>query len=1708
MASFLIPAGHLPKSVLPVFLFAYNSGLADYRERISILHVCTDPEDSVISRTVSELSQISDAVSESTPYWQTRFDYRYWQPDLKIGSDQPDAVRMLTDALYGQEVKDSIPDDTASIRWRMTSLLHSGATEWSFLFSSVRSTLKDTDGQVRIMIAADLGDAEGAGIAFALASFLRKSFPGEDRLVLGFSFLNNITGADDPVLRLRISENLRTVSEDRLVRESAAPGSAVADCAWIFGLPAGCRTSDPEGSPVNVAFARACAAFFSAENSITGCRTVSIPDAVTWSALGSSALSFAAFVRMSVWILSDLIPAIDEFHGRSSVRAALSPSPRTAFFRRYFQPALQDEDSGFAELVSTLGRILKQILTHICAFVRFLPDTLRSHARNSEEWSLLVNLCGQCVTIGSAWDVSMKSALEAGLDKVKPVHRASMADTEEEKAQRDLKSKEQQLIQVMKKRQEATDAAGGYRLVQALADCLVRCEKALAAAKAQQNGLRGDNREKALLAESRVATLTAAVERTRNELKQAASFPSLSVLPAPRISLTDPWGGELFDPDSIHFLFDYLTAGSASDNDPGKLLRERLQLLLPGQDESDPRLFMRDFMATCQDLSAQPFSCLLEAAAKVFADRTTVPAPVSGDVPNTVLLPDTDKFGSFTSLADIREHMITPASADLTASKRGLLAMLLLIQYRRGPAEGVRISRHTLRPADGPDIAAWLDTVSSSSAEIISLRKGADEFPVALILPKINMFSVPLSVRQASLIPGFVLWFSPLTRTFNDPCAYLNESDRTLLTEQLTRLRSLVGPSASPFLNEFLSSFQRSVMQATHKQNDNDPAFENRLTAVCGLSGLPAYKDLVRHEVIYEKGIVNDLICSCLTGMEQVPGPVSKVSNEINYSWKGIPFARESSVRLLETIGFPDEDSALIPLAGDCEMLFAASDAYRDELQKKIPLLLKKYPGCSDNIRNRALAVMNRASSAIDDHVTELEYPIDPGSAAIESILGEALAPLDAASCMEPFSSRLAVIPRQARKVLGDSVLNDQCILKATKNDDPESTIPDDAVIPPFSASFAAMLCETPEGRTLMGSDLLTFNREGDSVRVSILLHTSFDLRLTHLYTPDEIIYLYSDDIPTVAIWPAIPFEKKEWKAYYSFGHMPGEFSLSTLVGGNILPFTREEERFTLQTAVCPTCFILEQSGQSVGVLPNILPGPAIPARGGIIACIDYGSSGVSVVLDKEDGPEPLNGSVTVRTLLKHPVHSRQVLRDEFLPAVPVTPILPSAARIFRNVLNQSPVPFVDGSILMPSSMEDLADLDPRSLFSSLKWSSEKSRSSELCLHQVMLMTALQARLDGAETLCWRLAIPDEMAFDGKQTLAQHFSILAETVSAESGLLPPEDIPLVSFCSESTANGQYFRACAPEQTGAGFMVLDIGSCSSDLSLFIRGHNDAVRACRLPLGIQYMLIPSLLSDPSLLTKDFGMIEDESFRKDLSVISELFTAAQTDKTILRKARLALDTFIADRLDLICRYLYTVPGGCSSTRSGAMLLIHHAWLLSLSGLLLFQLSSDSTRNDSLPARMNLFMSGRGAGIMESMSEMTRSRLDQFLSICRNTHVHGIRTLYSTEKKMEISVGLALQPAPSGTLPRPAVSPVAIPVKPFDLISRFLLLFLQQFPNAALTLFPEWYTNDPYRPLSGKALDIIDSAVSSCFSGKDIPRPFDSLAACLTFLLESARS
>ena len=1721
MASYLIIAGHLPESVLPVTLYSFSAGLTQSTGPISVLRVSTGEAEPMLRSTVQDLNLLSGFAGTEAPWFRTSFSYTVWQPGLPFPSAnaeedpvQAESLRQLSSALYGSPCAE-LPRDEQSIDWAMTALLRTEPEEWTRFLSSVRSSLEE--GEVRIMLALDLCDDEGTGIAFALVRALRVAFPGEDAPLIAFSFLNNITGEDDASRRAAIRDRLRALSDADLVRPKKGQTTLGADTAWVFGLPAGCRVSAADGSPVAVAFARVCARFFTSQkNTASGYHAITVPGTLTWNALGDEAAGAVAFFRFSVWLLTDLLPAVKGFLDKPSPLFSLAPSPRNALFRKLAQNTSKAALSDMRDQIDVLTRVLSAILLRLCALVRALPDCMRDPAAASELWKSLVKACGETVTLGASYDVSHTMAVEAGLDKVMPVHRGSMADTEEERSQRLLSETAGRLSALETQRGELMTRAGGFRARQALEDCLRQCVAARDAVEKQYNTFlsrSGKDNETLLQAAGRLRNLNAAVDRTRRDLRQATVFATLSAEPSPKASTASPWSGELLDPALAPELLRFLTEPDHKE-EAARKLRDELAHLIPGHDGADAKTLLRSVASACVPKVDSPFSAFIAAVRGVLltearAFRLSEADTLALSIPPIPLLPDLTFESDLPTDAPLYDRVLAPAADDPTGARRGLLAMLLLMQYRRRAFDDASAVRYTLRPEDGPTIAAWLETCSSPSAEIVSLRRGPDEYPAALILPGKELRALDLPVAAVSMIPSFVLWFDPGFRAFSDPCAYLGESDRTLLTEQLTRLRSLMKPADRPAMTEFLSSFHRDIMNR-HSARPTGAAsrLEARLKAACGLPGLTWWPDIRKTDVIYEKGLSDDMICACLSGLERVPAPESRVANEVLYTRGNIPFARESASGLLESVGHPEEEELLTVLESECDILLRSSDTYHENLRQYLTALMEKYPKADTAATLIAGALLSAADEPVRETVTEFDYPwADPQSPAYRTILSEALAPLPVTGCVDPFSQKIAVVPRQGYNVLGDSLISGQCVLPVPFNGDASSEILSDAVLPPFSPAFASLLCENEKGRLLLTPDLLSFTREGESIHVSVLLHAAFDVRLNRTYTEDQIVYLYSDDIPTVAVWPAVPFAAQDWKAYFSFGHMRDPLSLSVLSEGRVIPVAKDEQRFAVKTEACPSCYLLSHDGVSLAACPNLLPEPNIQPSHRECICVDYGSSGISVVLTSEADTRPLNGTVMVRTLLRHPQKTPDILRDEFLPALPVTPIFPAADRVFRNAANQDPVPFVDGTILMPSSLSDLTDIEAENLYASMKWGSGKGRSSDLCLHQVMLLAAFQARVSGAGSLCWRFAIPDAMAADGRFALTGHLTRLAKAVSEETALPAPPDQPQAGFVSESEALGAYFRFCMPEKTQSGFLVLDIGSCSSDMTLFLRGHGYAVRSSQLHLGIQYMLLPSLLADPEMLQKDFGAIPDETLQSDLSALTALFTAAQTDPAALRKAGFALDTFIADYTVLLRQLLSAEPMGCQVTRSGSLLLLGFAWLMTLSGVLLLGLSSDPLKNDFMPEQFPLFFAGRGSGLLEIMTEATRGRLRQFLSLCKNNRISSIPVCFSTEKKMELAFGLSRPEFVSDTVPVSAAPSVSLPVSPYELICYFLTSFLQSFPGAATGLFPDWFSADPWHPLTGKAEQAIDSTVSACFAPVESPRPFDSLVSCLAGLLEAAR-
>jgi hypothetical protein len=259
----------------------------------------------------------------------------------------------------------------------------------------------------------------------------------------------------------------------------------------------------------------------------------------------------------------------------------------------------------------------------------------------------------------------------------------------------------------------------------------------------------------------------------------------------------------------------------------------------------------------------------------------------------------------------------------------------------------------------------------------------------------------------------------------------------------------------------------------------------------------------------------------------------------------------------------------------------------------------------------------------------------------------------------------------------------------------------------------------------------------------------------------------------------------------------------------------------------------------------------------------------------------------------------------------------------------------------------------------------------------------------------------------------------------------------------------------------------------------------------------MLLPSLLRDPDLLSREFGAWPEETFLRDLSLLSRSLTAARTDPVALRRARVSLDYFLADHFPSLLSAMTQLASGGIPTRFGALLLFHFAYLMMLSGLVLLQLAVDPSRNDFLPEQMSLCLSGRGASFLEALPPPLKAALWRFLTMFRNKRVASLSLLFSAEKKMEIPVGLSLLEEVWHMLPPASSVPASIAVRPEELLPEFLLRFRREFPASADLLFPGFYTGDFYHPFSPAGESVLSASISQSFPPRDTPRPYDSLSA-----------
>lgn len=1060
------------------------------------------------------------------------------------------------------------------------------------------------------------------------------------------------------------------------------------------------------------------------------------------------------------------------------------------------------------------------------------------------------------------------------------------------------------------------------------------------------------------------------------------------------------------------------------------------------------------------------------------------------------------------------------------AAWRGLLALALLWNSHDQAADGPRLAVVEMdgaSPMAGAALAAIEPSRRAEGLLVLALT-APDGQRVALGLVNRRTILAPAAASGdlSPWLPEWAAWYDRAQHRFADPCAYLGETDRARFEGRLRLLKRLHTEAAlastlydehaclAAPLERFLAALSRQAeVERQAIAGAEKVVLALRLKAVCGLLPETDFPHLVCREERCGGAAEDDPLLRCFLKAGLAPEDAAAPLRR-TYLWRGVPFARESDALGLESAHHPDEDDALAEIQAEVALLEANSPRWQRDLagrldawlQSRRDALLPEARRVAEDVQQRALDEARAPREEVC-----LTWPWRRDSGAVRLLLQEALGTSWAEDAMAPFADGLAVLTDCDGDTLGDAVLRQSCRIRFAAEG-----LPPCAAVPPLSAALAHALAGG--GGVSLLTDSLDFTHRalpegGEEIEAAFTLLGAQRVRFCRAYQEAEVHALAPEETPTVAVWPCIPFAPGRWTRYYVYAHPAGGVTAEALSHGR---WTAGEERrrdagdgeaaWTVQaTEVYPAYLMLRQGDACLGAVPNLLP-PFVPPVGeSAVIAMDLGATGTAVMLRQGGHVLPMEGPTLVRTLLKG---SCAPLAEEFLPPTSIQPIIPSAACVFADAPEDGCRPLVDGHIHQPGASAENGEAG--TLFYNLPWGTEPAcdRARRIYLAQVMETACLAAVTHGAADVSWRVALPDAMAAEGRRSFCRMMNDLAqETAQATSVPLTPGVMP-VGFALKSVAAGAYFHAREEMNLRGGFLMLDVGSGSAELALWLRGAARPVAGCTLPMGAQMMLLDTLLAEPQALSADLTGLENADACVALEQLTGQLTLSRGSLRALQRSRMLLDVLLGEHLEAISRFMNEAAARGQCTLTQALLLLHFAFLLMQAGQLLEQAYLDATMNDRLPRRMEVCLAGRGARLMLAMDEARRRRLAGFLGLAMSAS-HPARELTliaSPAPKLEVSVGLLRMAEVEAQAPEDARHGKAgeLSMTPADTLARFLLRFHAEFPDASAHLMGDWF--DEAGRLTLRMQQRLQDVVAKGFGGEGTLQAH--YAACFAALRE----
>lgn len=394
-------------------------------------------------------------------------------------------------------------------------------------------------------------------------------------------------------------------------------------------------------------------------------------------------------------------------------------------------------------------------------------------------------------------------------------------------------------------------------------------------------------------------------------------------------------------------------------------------------------------------------------------------------------------------------------------------------------------------------------------------------------------------------------------------------------------------------------------------------------------------------------------------------------------------------------------------------------------------------------------------------------------------------------------------------------------------------------------------------------------------------VHNSYKFRKT--YSREDVVDF--EKVPILEVFPN--FKSDNWHAYfvaYSADNPRATFKVKPFaqhaqeakisVHGN-----PNAERMIWRLDSYPQALVCYDNQEKAGLLLLNAPQNVPPANRNFTVGIDFGASGTTVYKSYENNKQPVefkNRKLLVTAV--DPAQSSQVF-DFFLPDRDIpTPFLS-----FFQVFNNHPQNAVELEPLLHGHTyytddERLNELQSQeNIETNLKWSS--GDFERLCakafLSQICLQTTAELVGEGAQSIDWRFSYPT--AFSDSHTLA--FRQVCGQIAGNIQNLTGVQSIQVLHNTESVAAAAFFENYQNAQTVLGTIFVDIGSSTSDISVWQK--NTLLWQISLPFAGQDIFLNYLYSNSSIRQK-FGLPDPQGDNSDSD--RERFYAAAS--AILRK------------------------------------------------------------------------------------------------------------------------------------------------------------------------------------------------------------------------------